>query len=518
MHMMRLALIGTICVHCCSAVAGNMFELPSVRTMQAVESLKKISPPLSLPVPPTISPRDIRTKDIEINADKRPQSTPGQSSVSADGKTKVPFVIANSMIVQFQPDITADQIQNYLQSNNFEVVKTFSSIGAVQIKTDLSRFYHARPTDNSANDAVIRGFVDSSAEFMKDPRVRAATPDTILTAQATVAANLSTATGVVDKPATLIKDWGIADIQADLAWKQKGASDGAILGVMDVGFARHSNIVYIDFKSMPVNNHGTHVAGIACGRPSSIAGAYGVLPNCFVRAQYPTITIAGDGGAILKFIQAFGQILTSLQTFIESYDDLKVINVSLGLNWVSNFSIDITSPDAVLWRTAVDAQGPMLATMLQRAQQNGKIIVSAAGNDSESASTPFSAKYASPLNWAAIESRKNGITSAMIVEAHDQAGHRAAFSNIDGDLSCPGVDIMSTLAFDSAGQPSDAAYGLMSGTSMASPYCAAGILLFRLVRPNYSSAEAVACVKNSSAKSDSGAPMLRLADALTACP
>lgn len=516
--MLKLIVIATICLHCCSATAG-MFELPSIRTMQAVDSLKRIPSPVSPPMPPAISPRDIPTKDVVIDADKRPQSPSAQSGVTADGKTKVPFVIANSMIVQFQPDLTEDQIQDYLKSNNFEVVKTFSSIGAVQIKTDLSKFYQARPTDNNANDAVIRGFVESSAEFMKDPRVRAATPDTILTAQATVLANLSTATGVVDKPSSMIKDWGIADIQADWAWKQKGASDGAILGVMDVGFGRHSNLVYLDFlTNMPVHNHGTHVAGIACGRHGALAGAYGVLPSCFVRAQYPTITITGDGGAVLKFIQAFGQILTSLQTFVESYDDLKVINVSLGLNWVSNFSIDINSNDAILWRTAVDAQGPMLATMLQKAQQNGKIIVSAAGNDSENAPTPFSAKYSSPLNWAAIESRKNGITSAVIVEAHDQSGRRAPFSNIDGDLSCPGVDIMSTLAFDSLGQPSDAAYGQMSGTSMASPYCAAGILLFRLIRPSYSSTEAVTCVKRSSVKSDSGVPMLRLADALTACP
>jgi subtilisin family serine protease len=106
----------------------------------------------------------------------------------------------------------------------------------------------------------------------------------------------------------------------------------------------------------------------------------------------------------------------------------------------------------------------------------------------------------------------------VIVEAHDPDGKRAPFSNTGGNLSCPGVNILSTVAFDTARNPSKSAYGEMSGTSMASPYCAAGHVLFRLVRPGYSGEEAVECMLKSSVKSSSGVPMLRLQEAVNACP
>jgi hypothetical protein len=82
----------------------------------------------------------------------------------------------------------------------------------------------------------------------------------------------------------------------------------------------------------------------------------------------------------------------------------------------------------------------------------------------------------------------------------------------------PWVDIVSTVAFDEQHKPSVASYGEMSGTSMAWPYCAAGLVLFRLVRPNYSGEAALNCLLKSNAKSTSNVPMLRLKDALDACP
>ena len=82
----------------------------------------------------------------------------------------------------------------------------------------------------------------------------------------------------------------------------------------------------------------------------------------------------------------------------------------------------------------------------------------------------------------------------------------------------PGVNILSALAYDEADQPSSSAYGKMSGTSMASPYCSAAHILFRLVRPGYTGVEAVECMLASNAKTDDGTPMLRLTQALAACP
>jgi subtilisin family serine protease len=128
------------------------------------------------------------------------------------------------------------------------------------------------------------------------------------------------------------------------------------------------------------------------------------------------------------------------------------------------------------------------------------------------------AKYASPFNWAAINARALGVKNGVVVEAHDQLGKRASFSNTGGNISCPGVNILSTVAHDSKSELSNIAYGEMSGTSMASPYCAAGLMLFRLVRRDYDGEHALDCLLKSKSKTDFGIPMLKLKDALDACP
>ena len=159
-----------------------------------------------------------------------------------------------------------------------------------------------------------------------------------------------------------------------------------------------------------------------------------------------------------------------------------------------------------------------LVTLLAKAEQQGKVIFSAAGNDSEGSDPPISAKYASPFNWAAMTARAQGHSrSGVIVAAHDRTGARASFSNSGADLSCPGVDVTSTLAFDERKQPSSQSYGTMSGTSMASPYCAAGHLLFSLVRRGYTGADSVRCMIESGVRSSDGTPMLRLDRALEKC-
>jgi len=500
-----------------SAVAGpvsagslsEMLALPSVPTRQAVEALT--------PVPRTVISPGL--KELKVDPTKLPPSKDAQAPVDAQGQATVPFVAQNSMILQFQPDVTQSQVDDYIKSNNLEVVKTFPSIGAVQVKTDLNRFFQPKITDNSVNDAVLRGVVEASKEFKKDPRIREATPDVLLRGQSDIS-NFMSATSIMDKADAKMTDWGIADIQADQLWDQEGAKDGVIFGIMDVGFAKHENLVFVDFlPGTPVEDHGTHVSGIACGSHLNPRGIRGVLPNCFVRARYGDVFFQSTaGGQVTKFLALFSQILGSLTTFVDSFDDVSTFNISLGYNWTSNFGINPDAPESNDWRAIVEIQGPLLVTLLQNAEKKGKIIFSAAGNDSTGLNPPIDAKYASPFNWAAIMARQLGIKNGVIVEAHDKDGKRATFSNTGGNISCPGVNILSTVAFNGQHQQSNSAYGEMSGTSMASPYCAAGLVLFRLVRSKYSGEAALDCLLKSNAKSTSGVPMLRLKEAVGACP
>ncbi len=317
-----------------------------------------------------------------------------------------------------------------------------------------------------------------------------------------------------------IADWGIADIEADSLWGMPGANDGVIFGVMDVGFSRHDDIVFLDFPTLSAsNNHGNHVAAIGCGRHNGI-GMEGVLPNCFVRARSGDVFFEGaEGNPQIGFMVLFSQILASLDKFIGEQDDVSAFNISLGYNWRSNFGINPDLPESQQWRQLVEMQGIMLVGVLELAQRKNKVIFSAAGNDSTGLSTPIGAKYASPFNWAAIIARERGIAeNGIIVGAHGLNGKRAGFSNSNAQISCPGVDVLSAVAFGPDGQASRSAYGKMSGTSMASPYCASAHILFRLVRPGYTSLEAARCMMASDEFTDDGTPRLKLTKALAACP
>src|SRR4029077_13813728 len=325
---------------------------------------------------------------------------------------------------------------------------------------------------------------------------------------------------IVSADGKIVADWGVANIEADRLWGLPGAQDGALFGVMDVGFARHEALTFLELpKSIETDDHGNHVAGIACGKPANGRGVHGVLPNCFVRAHAADVFFKSvEGGQVARFFVTFSQVLTTLNRFVDQYDDLKVINVSMGYNWKSNFGINPDLPDSSQWRSLVESQGTFLVAALELAEERGKVVFSAAGNDSFGLANPIKAKYASPFNWAAITARDKGIRSGIIVEAHGPLNKRAAFSNAGGHMSCPGVDVLSAVAHDATGKISTSEYGKMSGTSMASPYCAAAHVLLGLVRPQYSGNEITDCLLASTEKSDTGAPIPQLTQALQKCP
>ena len=427
----------------------------------------------------------------------------------------VPFVAPNTMILQFETDVSEEEILEYLEDHKLTVARKFSNIGAIQVETDLTPYLQMVINDGDMNEVLLRALLMAIEDFKDDPRIRSASPDLLLrnqdhheTSQHMRVNNLLRPNNVhtqsPDGPME-ITDWGVNDVEATDLWDLPGAKDGVIFGAVDVGFARHEDIVFVDFPSdTNVDNHGNHVVGIACAQHNG-RGIRGVLPNCFVRAQSAEVFFesieggSGIHGQMLRFNVLFSQILTTLYGFIDARDDVHTINVSLGYNWRSNFGINPDLPDAEISRALVEAQGVILVSLLESLSKRGRVIFSAAGNDSHGLGTPISARYASPFNWAALHARETGLSeNGVIVEAHDRTGSRASFSNVGGHISCPGVDIQSTLALGANGVHSPLIYGTMSGTSMASPHCAAGYLLFTLVRPGYSGVGALSCLENSS--------------------
>lgn len=494
--------------------------LPSETTETAIRNLDKVEK------------APLRTRSLsglKVDLEELEPSDRQRYSTSDAGAVTAPLVVPNTMILQFEPDATEEQIATYLEENDLEIIDTFPKIGAVQVETDLSGYFKPELTDNSANDAVLRGMVAAIMAFQADPLIRSATPDTVLRDQALPMAgaleiaNLLTPSDVVlSDPATATEstDWGVEDIEADQLWTMPGANDGVLFGVMDVGFNRHEDLTFLELPSdVDIDDHGNHVAAIACGRHNG-RGVRGVLPNCFVRARSADVFFEDNqSGEVLSFIVLFSQILATLERFVDAQDDVHTFNVSLGYNWRSNFGINPDAAESAQWRTLVSSQGTILVSLLELADASGKVIFSAAGNDSTGLADPIDARFASPFNWAALEARDQGIAmNGVVVEAHDDQGNRAPFSNEKGIISCPGVNVFSAVVFDPSGSISRNAYGTMSGTSMASPYCAAGHRLFRMVRPGYSGVEAIDCLLQTGDTSTSGTPMMRLTQALAACP
>ncbi len=183
------------------------------------------------------------------------------------------------------------------------------------------------------------------------------------------------------------------------------------------------------------NGHGTHCIGTSMGpkRPST-GPRYGVAPNAEIYAG-KVLSDAGSG--------TDAQILGGINWAIES--GCAVISMSLG---------SATRPGQPF--------SQVFETVAARAQQNGTLMIAAAGNESN---RPMSI---SPVGHPA------NCPSIMAVAAIDVNLMVARFSNrglMPGggqiDVAGPGVDVLSSY-------PMPTRYRRLSGTSMATPH-AAGI-------------------------------------------
>lgn len=469
----------------------------------------------------TIRPRKtdaIRQSDIENFTVRRDQIDPGfQSEIAFDAndRAEVPLFARNSVVIKLASDLTPDQLDALLDEYDFELISVQAQLGTIHVRADLSGFMPAPSIeDPDPRFRSLRGLAAAAEHYSKDARIEAAAPDLIMRPQ-----QLASPTNIVSNLVSEKTDWGIDDIQAPTLWSMERARDGAVIGILDAGFGRHEDLV---FSQMPLEiaagNHGTHVSGIACARHDNGAGLRGVLPNCFVVPKADPIGQTVDQD-VLDYMNLFSDVIADLNRIITAIDGVRVFNVSLGYNWRSNFGINPEDPKYQYIRDIVRMHGRILISVLENARDQDKVIYSAAGNDSDGNTDRRTARYASAFNWAAIEARSTGIaTNGIVVQAHDSSGGRAAFSNEDGNISCPGVDVLSTLARDANNQPSVNSYGEMSGTSMAAPYCAAGHVLFSLIRPRYSNIEIADCLIQAGEDLGTGAPHLRLSDALARCP
>ncbi|MGV4928763.1 type VII secretion-associated serine protease mycosin [Streptomyces sp. BHT-5-2] len=177
--------------------------------------------------------------------------------------------------------------------------------------------------------------------------------------------------------------------------------------------------------------HGTKVAGIIAARPNSTSGFYGLAPKA----------------KVLPFQQTSDEKAGTADTLAKAINDavaakVDLINISQGTN-------------------AGRGQLGPLEQAVKNAQQNGVLIVAAAGNSGGNGQEQniYPAAYSQTYD------------NVLAVAASDRNNERASFSQPGKfvDIAAPGVDMVSTVPL--GGNCVD------QGTSFAAPYAAGAAAL-----------------------------------------
>lgn len=267
-----------------------------------------------------------------------------------------------------------------------------------------------------------------------------------------------------EQPDPLVsQQWAIPAIKLPQAW-QTARGDDVVIAIIDTGvdtghpdlkdkIVKGYDFVSNDDDPMDQNGHGTHVAGIAAATTANGVGIAGAAANAKIMPVRVLGTVgAGDDATIVKGIMWAAD------------HGAQVINMSLGETGLMSRLL----------------KGGVLNPAIQYAHGKGAVVVAAAGNEG-TAKQPY-----------------KPTTQVLVVGASDQRGRPADFSNFGAEqaVSAPGVRILSTLPTYKTPETlkNTSGYGVLDGTSMASPYVAG--LAALLVSQGKSPDEAMAAIRS----------------------
>jgi thermitase len=228
-----------------------------------------------------------------------------------------------------------------------------------------------------------------------------------------------------------------------------------LLVILDTGIDKNHEDLSGHFKSissgadMDPKGHGTHCAGIA----SAVTGN-----NLGIASLNSTEGLFNVSSIRVLNAAGYGTKETIVDGIIEAVDKGATV-ISLSLGGPGNPIHQRIYKKAVAYAASKDC-----------------IVVVAAGNSNRNA------KEFSPAN----------VSGVISVSAVDENLSKASFSNKVSDIkmavSAPGVNILSTLPHNQ--------YGMLSGTSMATPYVASLIAIMKSVQPTLSAREAFLILSN----------------------
>ncbi|WMW43530.1 minor protease Epr [Bacillus subtilis] len=227
------------------------------------------------------------------------------------------------------------------------------------------------------------------------------------------------------------EQWNLEPIQVKQAWKAGLTGKNIKIAVIDSGISPHDDLsiaggysaVSYTSSYKDDNGHGTHVAGII-GAKHNGYGIDGIAPE----AQVYAVKALDQNGS--------GDLQSLLQGIDWSIaNGMDIVNMSLG-----------TTSDSKILHDAVN-----------KAYEQGVLLVAASGNDGNG----------KPVNYPAAYS------SVVAVSATNEKNQLASFSTTgdEVDFSAPGTNITSTYL--------NQYYATGSGTSQATPHAAAMFALLK---------------------------------------
>jgi len=471
-----------IFAHSVEAQQSNKLTLENLKTSQELEStLEKLS-------------TDYKSTDVDDNLKNSvpaemilKPSAPNPPIGASGGRARKPDIpIPNTVIIKFENSASESEILDFLNENELEAVDWYSKTGQVKAIGDLSAHFDIpAESDGLESRALLKGMAEISRHFRSDHRVKSVIADFSLSNQNSERLSLPP---IVASPTEVvpvseidgeIDDWGIEDIKATTLFDNPAAHNAVTVAVIDTDFDAHSDLALVDnyVSIRDSRHHGNHVCGIVCAKHNGI-GTRGVVPNCNCLNKSGLKDGQLDESPYWNQHFLFSKFITAMNEVIQEEESVKAINISLGFHhrW---FGIDVKNPELTPeefqdYEEIIKSSAFQIIGQYAELVEHGVPLFLAAGNDSQSYSDPIHAKYSGPFTYAADMFKPiEGSELIVVVEAHDIDGNKIMMSNVAGDLSCPGMDVISTIGRPESNlnDPLSTFYGLMTGTSMAAPYC-----------------------------------------------